>query len=150
MNEVASKTGPVVDVAALQNTDPHWFTIFDKCGIQIVVVHLITKRGSPVHDHPEIEKALGLELQEIEAGFYDSSWYPGCIDDKASGSVWHQYHVHVHHLGKAMARLKEQLGVRGLLEIANILHGEAHNQFRIWWSYDPDIIGKLVESTIEL
>jgi hypothetical protein len=138
---------PPHDVAALQNTDPQWFKAFTKCGLEIVVVHLLITPGSPALAHPQVERALGLALQQAELGHYDSSHYPGCLNLSQSGYVWH--FLHAHDLGKAMACLKAELEKRGLLDVANILHGEAHDQFRIWWSHDPEAIGKLVQPDAE-
>ena len=130
-------------LAALQNLDAAWHKIFDKIGLNVVVVQFNTQMKSPIHAHPEIENALGLELQQIGAGYYDSSFYPGCHDSKSSGSAWHFFYAH--NLGAVMQRLKSQLAVRGLLGIVNILHAEESNQLRVWYSYDPDAIGKLIE-----
>ncbi len=128
---------PQADVAALQNLDPAWHKILDKLGLNIVVVQFDARLGSPFYAHPGIEEALGLELQEIGAGIFDSMMFP------APGSLWAFYLVH--DLGKAMQRLKSQLATRCLLGIVNILQPEEPYKLRVWYSYDPDAIGKLVE-----
>lgn len=130
---------PPHEVAALQNTDPKWFKIIEKCGIQIVAVHLFIKLSPP-----NLEHALDLALREAKLGYYDSSHYPGCLNSSNSGYVWH--FLHTHDLGKAMACLKAELEKRGLLKAANILHAEAPYEFRIWFSYDSETIGQLVAS----
>ena len=130
-----------MSLAALQNLTPAWYGIFDKLGLNVVLVTFDTQRASPIHSHPQIEISLGLELQQVGAGFYDSSFYPGCHDLNCSGSVWHFFHAH--DLGAAMSRLKSQIAVRGLLPITNIVHAEECDQLRAWWSYEPESIGKL-------
>ncbi len=132
-----------MSLAAFQNISPNWHAIFSKLGLNVVAVQLNTTRQSPVHDHPKIEEALGLELQQVGLGFYDSSFYPGCCDSECAGSAWHFFHAH--DLGAAMARLKSQLAVRGLLGVANILHVEEYNRLVFWYSHDPDVIGKTIE-----
>jgi len=132
-----------MNTAALQNLDAMWHGVFSKLGLNVVVVQFDTQRASPIHSHPKIEESLGLELQQIGAGYYDSSFYPGVTDPKRSGSSWHFFHAH--DLGAAMQRLKSQLAARGLLHVANILHAEESNQLRFWYSYDPETIGRLLE-----
>lgn len=122
--------------AAVDNLSPHWHGVFTKLGLNVVVVLFDTRLDSPIHSHPEIEKALGLELQQELAGFYDSTFYH-------VGSVWHFFHCV--DLGKAMQRLKSQLEARGLLHITNILHAEESNQLRFWYSPDANAIGKALE-----
>jgi hypothetical protein len=125
-----------VSAVALQNLDSGWHAIFEKLGLNVVVVVFDTRRDSPIHSHPDLGTALGLELQQIGAGYYDSSFYP-------KGSVWHFYHCRK--LGPAMARLKAQLETRGLLGITSIMHAEESGLLRVWYSYDPEAIGKSIE-----
>lgn len=127
--------------AMLQNLSPFWHGVYDKLGLNLVLVTFDTQSASPIHRHPQIEIALGLELQQIGAGYYESSFYPGCHDSKCSGSVWHMFFAH--NLGAAMSRIKSQVAVRGLLNITNIAHAEECDQLRVWWSYEPESIGKL-------
>jgi len=122
--------------AALDNFSANWHGVFTKLGLNVVVVQFDTQRGSPIYSHPELEKALGLELQQELAGFYDSTFYH-------IGSVWHVFHCC--DLGKAMQRLKSQIQARGLLHITNILHAEENDQLRCWYSYETESIGKLFQ-----
>jgi hypothetical protein len=122
--------------AALENLDAPWHGILDKMGMQVVIVQFDTRLGSPIHSHPKLAESLGMELREVQAGHYDSTFY-------LQGSKWCFFHCR--DLGRAMQRLKAQLEVRGLLPIVNILHAEESNQLRIWYSPDPDAIGRLVE-----
>jgi hypothetical protein len=126
-----------VNVAALQNLTDTWHKILDKLGLNVVVVQFDARLGSPIYAHPGIWESLGLELREIGAGFFDSMMFP------TPGSMWCFYHCH--DLGKAIERLKSQIEARHLLGITNILHAEESNQLRVWYSWDPDAIGKLIE-----
>lgn len=145
MNATPSKLPPFY-AAAMANIDPVWFKRFEKLGVHVVLLHILSGPESPVHGHPELEKALGLELQEIAAGYYDSSHYPGALNPEDSGFTWHFFHCT--DLAKAMTRLKAQLEVRGLLNVCSIFHSEGPGEFRCWWSYDPTGISKLVSEEV--
>jgi len=139
MQPTTSNPG-TINLAAMQNLSPNWHAIFSKLGLNIVIVWLDTKLPSPIHDHPHIEEALGLELQQVGAGSFDSNYYPGCFDINATGTVWHIFHAY--NLGAAMARLKAGLAVRGLLGVAGIFHAEDYNRIVCWYSCTPEEIGQ--------
>jgi hypothetical protein len=138
---VAQTHQAIMSAVAFQNLTAVWHGIFTKLGLNVVVVQMDTRRASPVHSHPEIEVALGLELQQVQAGFFDSAIYPGTVDIDYSGTAW--FFFHCIDLGKAMSCLKSQIAARGLLGITNILHAESENELRAWWAYEPENIGKL-------
>lgn len=132
-----------MSTAAFQNLSPNWHQIFDKLGLNVILVQFDTQDASPIHSHPQVAEALGLELQQIGAGFFDSSYFPGCYDSKNTGSAWHFFHAH--DLAAAMERLKSQLAFRGLLGCCNILHAEDWNRLVFYYSPDPEAIGKTLE-----
>ena len=122
MSDTATTYGS--KLAAIQNLDESWHEVLSKYGLNVVVVVLQTQITSPIHQHPELWKALGLELMEVSAGKYDSSFYH-------KASVWHFFHCQK--LGCAIGQLKRSLEKRGLLPIANILHAEAADELIQYW-----------------
>lgn len=127
-----------MSLASLQNLTEKWHGIFTRLGLNVLIVQFSTRTDSPAHAHPKIEEALGLELQQIQAGYYDSSWY--CFQ---GASVWHFFHCS--DLAKAMNHLKAQLATRGLLKACNIMNAERHDRLCLWHSSDPECVAQYVE-----
>jgi len=125
-----------VNFAASQVLDPVWFKTWTKLGLTVIAVQFDARLGSPIYAHPGIEEALGLELQEIGAGHFDSTFW-------LTGSAWH-FFLCVD-IGRAVRRLKSQLEIRGLLSVANILLAESPDNLTLWYSPDASLIGRAVE-----
>lgn len=126
------------NLAFLQNFSPAWFARAEKIGLEFLLVTFAAPLGSPIYEHPEIERALGLELQAAGAGCYDSSL---CRDGV-------QYHIfHVSRLPVALNVLKQQLALRGLLPITRILHRDTANAWRCFVSPDERELAQLVEDS---
>lgn len=137
----AKPTIPPFFAAAMQNIDPVWVKRFEKLGLNVILLHVVSHRESPVHRYPELEKTLGAELEKLGVGYLDAVHYPGALNESESGYWW--WFFHCRDLAQAMTSLKAQMETRGLLGACAIFHSEAAGVFRCWWSYDPAGIGKL-------
>ena len=119
------KVIPPVEIAAADNLTPFFFNTLATLGLEILVVRVQAANDSPVWEHAGIERELEKELQAIQAGQFDSSYFP-------PGSQWHFFHVAKDSLGKAMQCVKDALAARGLLEISTLYHAETFQEWRQW------------------
>jgi hypothetical protein len=126
-------------LAAIQNLDDYWHRIFEKCGLQVVMLRLDCRPGSKAMSLPEVEKTLGGELFNAGIGNYDSTFYPGAMDTRLSGIRWHFFHAQ--DLGKVMIHLKSRLTELGILENAVIYHVEQPRRMVIWYAPQSELIG---------
>lgn len=116
----------MINFAAMQNFDPEWFAIFEKMGLQIVLLRVDAKVGSPIYHVSKLEEIIDGLLKERGAGHLDSTGYPG-------GSHLHFYHVPKDKLGEAVASIKLVLENYNLLGVSEIYHAEAYDRFCQWW-----------------
>ena len=143
MNPAPAKSPNAIcgDVQAVaDNLTPFWHETLQKIGLEIVTVALDGRAGSRLMEHPELWKALGIELEEQKLGLFDSVAF-------ANGTA-HCF-FHVNSLGAALTLLKHQLEIRGLLGIAHIMHRETATSWRCYWSPTPGEVAQHVEDSID-
>jgi hypothetical protein len=131
---------PPIELAAAENLAPTFFTMLQKLGFELVIVHLQvapTPRVFP--DAEEIPSYLQIKLQKIRAGQFDSSYFP-------IGSHYHFFHVTRSDLGRAMQALKSGLDARELLPITTLFHAETVSEWRKWF---PGDTAEMVETGAE-
>lgn|ERR1035437_6158872 len=91
-----------LELAAAENLSPFFFNTLATLGLEVVIVRFDAKLASPIWGHSGIERDIERELQSIQAGQFDSSWF-------TSGAQWHFFHVAAADLGKAMQQIKSFL-----------------------------------------
>jgi hypothetical protein len=115
-----------IELAALQNLQPSFFKTLTTLGLDVVIVRFKAEKDSIVWRHDTIATDIGNEMAVLEAGHFDSSFFP-------LGAQWHFYQVDRAKLGAAIHRIKETLAERGLLEISGIYHAESAEILREWF-----------------
>lgn len=131
MNE-NTKTSPLgrapmpIEFAALQNLQPSFFKTLNTLGLDVVAVRFDASKGSPIWIQDKIAEELSEELHAIDAGQFDSSFFP-------LGNQWHFFHVEHAKFGAAIRQLKNALAERGLLEISGIYHAESAEFLTEWF-----------------
>jgi len=126
-----------IELAAAENLSPFLFNTLSTLGLEVVIVLFKAGQGSPIWDHPGIERNLERELQSAGAGQFDSEFY-------TNGARWLFYHVS--DLAKAMQLLKTNLEARGLLEITTLLHAESAHELRVWYPATAELVNAQAES----
>jgi hypothetical protein len=114
------------EFSACQNLQPSFFQTLKTLGLSVVIVSFAASKDSPIWGHAGIEQKLEAELQGIEVGQYDSSFFP-------LGTQIHFFHVDATKLGIAINALKTAVEKLGLLDIAKIYHAENSDQLRVWF-----------------
>ncbi|HAO79767.1 MAG TPA: hypothetical protein DCQ92_12480 [Verrucomicrobia subdivision 3 bacterium] len=138
-NATAQKRVAPIDLAAAENLSPFFFKTLATLGLEVVIVRFDAKPDSPIWGHPGIERELERELQVIQAGMLDSSWF-------TEGAQWHFFHVATSQLGKAMQQIKSGLDARGLLPVTTLLHAESASALREWY---PGTTAALIQADAE-
>jgi hypothetical protein len=134
------KRQPVpIELAAAENLSPEFFLILSAIGLEILIVRFQAGNDSPIWKHNRIERELERELQSIQAGQFDSSYFP-------LGAHWHFFHVPRAELGKAMQRIKDSLAARGLLDISTILHAETAHELREWYPATAQLVNATADN----
>lgn len=121
-----SKIPMPIELAALQNLQPMFFKALATVGLEVLIVRFKAEKDSRIWFHDDIATAIGEELSGLEAGHFDSSFFP-------LGAQWHFYQVDRSRLGIAMRRIKDCLAARGLLDISQIFHAESAEILREWY-----------------
>lgn len=125
-----------IELAAAENLSPFLFNTLSTLGLEVVVVRFKAGQGSPIWDHPGIERNLERELQSAGAGQFDSEFY--------TNDAWWLFY-HVSDLAKAMQLLKTSLEARGLLGITTILHAESAHELRVWYPATAELVNAPAE-----
>lgn len=125
--------------AACDNLDDAWFKRFEKIGLNIVMLRLDCRMGNKAASIPNVEQTLGAELFRAEIGAFDSTLYPGTIDERFAGIRWHFFHTQ--DLGKAVAFLKTRLEELGILPNSIIYHVEQPRRMVVWYAPQAELIG---------
>jgi hypothetical protein len=117
-----------IEFAALQNLQPSFFQTLTTLGQEVVLVRIDTSKNTPpgALRYTDLDERLGKALQSIEAGQFDSDFYPlhsHCLF----------FHVDKAKLGSAMRLLKDALRVLGLLEATEIYHAESADFLTQWY-----------------
>lgn len=126
-----------IELAAAENLSPFLFNTLSTLGLEVVIVLFKAGQGSPIWDHPGIERNLERELQSAGAGQFDSEFY--------TNDAWWLFY-HVSDLAKAMQLLKTNLEARGLLEITTLLHAESAHELRVWYPATAELVNAQAES----
>ncbi|HUZ06464.1 MAG TPA: hypothetical protein VMV89_03155 [Candidatus Paceibacterota bacterium] len=115
-----------IELAAAENLAPFFFNTLAKLKLEVIIVRFDASKDSPIWKQVGIELELERELQSVQAGFFDSSYFP-------MGAQWHFFHVGRPALGKAMQAIKSALDARGLLPFTTLLHAESPGELREWY-----------------
>lgn len=115
---------PPLNYAAAENLSPALHAMLAAFGKDIVLVHFTCKDNPTLMERLLCEQELNAALVAAKAGYYDSTAYN-------AGSVLHFFHVR--NLGAAVRILKEQIGLRGLLDNAYVIHVESPDKQTVWW-----------------
>jgi hypothetical protein len=127
------KTAPPIELAAAENLTLEFFLILTALGLEVLIVRFQAGNDSPIWKHAGIERDLERELQSIQTGQFDSSFFP-------LGAQWHFFHVASADLGKAMQRVKDALDARGLLAVTTLYHAETAHELRVWYPATAELV----------
>ena len=123
----------MINLAAIQNLHPEWFAIFEKMELEIVLLAVDCRIGSPIYQVADLGKLLDGHLKERGLGGLDSTAYPG-------GRHLHFFHIPRGNLGTAVEVLKALLDFHSLLAVSEIYHAEAHDRFCQWWPATAELV----------